>query len=50
MAKPEEDAKGAGSAQPPRARVTAEESLRRTRAFAAERKEKFVAAIRKSKG
>ncbi|MBV9852022.1 MAG: hypothetical protein JO250_20340 [Armatimonadetes bacterium] len=35
--------------RPPRLKLTAEESLKRTQEFVALRKEKFIASIRKSK-
>ena len=35
--------------RPERAKLTAEEALKRMQAFAEQRKEKFVAAVRKSK-
>ena len=53
LAVAESKEKGAGEERPEReqsARITAEESLRRTREFAAERRERFVAVIRKSQG
>jgi hypothetical protein len=50
VGKTEKDVSEAGPGRAPSVRITAEESLRRTREFAAARREKFVAAIRKSQG
>ena len=49
MAKRLKDLKEVRIERPPRVKLSAEESLKRTREFD-KRKEKFVAAVRKGKG
>jgi hypothetical protein len=49
MAKTKKPAKNATTARPERTKLTAEESLKRMQSFR-QRKENFVAAVRKGKG
>jgi len=49
MAKRLKDLKEVKIERPPRIKLSAEESLKRTQEFA-KRKEKFIAAVRKGKG